>query len=154
MKYIMQDNPNPECIFCAALLGRNDPKSLVVHRVEHAYVILNRYPYTSGHLMVVPNAHIPSLNLLDEPSRKNIIDLLIQSEVVLQEVYRPDGLNVGANLGTAAGAGIAGHLHFHVVPRWPGDTNFMSSVGNTRVLPENLKDTYRRMLAGWKKCFP
>jgi ATP adenylyltransferase len=146
----MRQDRSTGCIFCDALKGKHDSESLVVYRAETCFVILNRYPYTSGHLMVVPNEHQPSLNQLDIAALHEIMGLIRRAECVLRKVYSPDGLNVGANIGAAAGAGIAEHVHFHVVPRWGGDTNFMSTLANSRVLPETLSDTYARLYSAWR----
>jgi ATP adenylyltransferase len=125
------------CIFCDALAkGVDEP--LIVARDALAYVILNLYPYNSGHLMVVPNRHVGSLAELGEEELQQVMRLTQRAELALTEVYRPHGLNVGLNIGKAAGAGIADHLHVHLVPRWAGDTNFMSVVGDVRVLPEEV----------------
>jgi ATP adenylyltransferase len=110
---------------------------------------LNRFPYTSGHLMVVPYEHQPSLDLLESGSRLDIMDLAARALQVLEEIYSPQGFNLGMNIGNAAGAGISEHVHLHVVPRWVGDTNFMSSISQTRVLPELLEETYRRVRESW-----
>ena len=110
-----------------------------------AFVILNLYPYNSGHLMIVPNRHVASLAELSPEERAEVMDLTARAEVAVTEVYRPQGLNIGVNLGKAAGAGIADHLHVHVVPRWTGDTNFMSVVGNVRVLPEEVPASVERL---------
>jgi ATP adenylyltransferase len=149
MKYIMQNEPAKTCIFCKAQNDNDGPENLIVVRRRLAYVILNRFPYTSGHLMVVPFAHLPSLDQLDSETRLELMELITVSEKVLNEIYKPQGFNIGANIGSAAGAGVAGHLHFHVVPRWAGDTNFMSTLGETRVLPEMLEDTFYRVRAAW-----
>ena len=111
--------------------------------------MLNRFPYTSGHLMIVPNEHQPSLELLSADSRANVMDLSARAIQVLNGLYTPQGYNLGMNIGSAAGAGISEHVHLHVVPRWVGDTNFMSSVSQTRVLPELLEETYRRVSEAW-----
>jgi ATP adenylyltransferase len=116
-------------------------------------VILNRYPYTTGHLMIVPFDHQPSLELLDAETRAELMELASQSIRVLQLEYAPQGFNLGINIGEAAGAGILGHVHLHVVPRWKGDTNFMSTLGDTRVLPEALEDTWRRIKIAWDRLF-
>jgi ATP adenylyltransferase len=129
----------------------SDKKNLIVFRGTGAYVILNRFPYTSGHLMVVSNIHLPSLEDLDAQTRFEMMELATKGISVLRKVYQPAGFNFGANIGEAAGAGIAGHVHLHVVPRWSGDTNFMSALAETRVLPEQLKDTYRRVCSAWNK---
>jgi ATP adenylyltransferase len=150
-QYITGQGRPDGCIFCAAAESTDDRAHLVVHRSAHAYVILNRFPYTSGHLMVVPNAHVASLLDLPEPALVEMTTLARDSERHLRAVYRPEGLNLGMNLGVSAGAGIAGHLHMHALPRWTGDTNFMTVVGETRVLPEDLEVTWSRMRAEWSK---
>ena len=122
-----------------------DEERLIVHRGEHNFVVLNRFPYTSGHVMVVPYRHVPDLSGLDEPAASELMALTRASERHLRAVYRPDGLNLGMNIGESAGAGIAGHIHMHVLPRWAGDANFMTTVGQTRVLPEDLNVTWRRL---------
>jgi ATP adenylyltransferase len=122
-----------------------DEESLIVYRGGHNFVILNRFPYTSGHLMVVPYLHVPDLSGLDESIASELMALTRASERHIRALYRPDGLNLGMNIGESAGAGIAGHLHMHVLPRWTGDANFMTTVGETRVLPEELSVTWRRL---------
>jgi len=136
--------PVPGCIFCNAAAAEHDDP-LVVARGRAAFVILNLYPYNSGHLMIVPNRHVASLAELSPEERADVMDLTARAEVAVTEVYRPQGLNIGVNLGKAAGAGIADHLHVHVVPRWTGDTNFMSVVGNVRVLPEEVPASVERL---------
>jgi ATP adenylyltransferase len=131
--------PSTDCIFCDALTSAD--AELTVFRGRHAFVILNLYPYNNGHLMVVPNRHLNALVLLTQDEQQEMMSLTRLSEMALTEAYRPQGLNVGINLGRAAGAGIENHLHIHVVPRWQGDTNFMTAVGETRVLPEDLRQT-------------
>ena len=133
--------PVDGCVFCGA--GAADP--LVVARGVSAFVILNLYPYNSGHLMVVPARHVASLAELSADELAELMALVQRAEIVLTEVYRPQGINVGLNLGRAAGAGIADHLHIHLVPRWTGDTNFMSVVGATRVLPEEVPASAERL---------
>jgi ATP adenylyltransferase len=135
----------PDCIFCDAAGRRDDPVTLVVHRGVECFVILNRYPYTSGHVMVVPYAHVPDLSLCDAATLNEMMQLARRVEGALKSLYKPDGLNLGMNLGRAAGAGIAGHLHMHALPRWIGDTNFMTVTGETRVHPEDLATTYSRL---------
>lgn len=148
MTYI-QNNNKEECAFCIELSKPDGPENLIVVRGQRAFVILNRYPYTSGHLMIVPFQHVSDLDLLDNETRAEMMELTVHAEGVLKAVYRPQGFNVGINIGDAAGAGIADHVHLHIVPRWLGDTNFMSSLGNTRVLPELLEETYRRVKDAW-----
>lgn len=117
----------------------------LVLRGKHCYICVNAYPYTSGHIMVVPYAHLDRLSLLPTDAAHEMMDLAQRSEVALQQLYKPHGLNFGMNLGKAAGAGVAGHLHLHALPRWTGDTNFMTAVAETRVLPENLSTTWTRL---------
>jgi ATP adenylyltransferase len=122
-----------------------DEASLVLGRAERTYVILNLYPYTTGHLMIVPYAHVAALNELDDATSFEMMASARHACAVLDEVYHPHGLNIGLNLGKAAGAGIQEHLHMHVVPRWHGDANFMSVVGETRVIPEDLSTTFAKL---------
>jgi ATP adenylyltransferase len=134
------------CIFCEA--GRNpaeDETKFVLHRGAHNYVILNLYPYISGHLMIVPYAHLSELDAASKEVTDELMDLAKRCQTVLRDVYRPEGFNMGMNIGSAAGAGIAGHIHLHLMPRWAGDTNFMTSVAETRVLSEDLATTYRKL---------
>ncbi len=151
MKYIQNHRRDAGCIFCLAVAQEDSPENLIVKRGETAFVILNRFPYTSGHLMVVPYQHTSDLGSLSSVCRCEMIELVNASIEVLKQVYRPQGFNLGMNLGEPAGAGIADHLHMHVVPRWSGDTNFMSTVGGVRVLPEELEDTYRRIKEVWER---
>jgi ATP adenylyltransferase len=133
------------CVFCELLQAHDDQKSLIVHRDKHCFVILNAYPYTSGHVMVVPYKHVDQLQLLSAEAAQEMMVLTQRLEGILRELYHPDGLNLGMNLGKAAGAGIAGHIHMHVLPRWVADANFISVIGETRVLPEDLATTYNRI---------
>jgi ATP adenylyltransferase len=135
--------PATDCIFCDPSAGRG--VDLVVLRGRVSYVILNLYPYNNGHLMVVPNRHLAALEALTTEEQSELMQLARLSEMALNEAYRPQGINVGINLGKAAGAGIEHHLHVHLVPRWAGDTNFMTAVGQTRVLPEDLAATVARL---------
>ncbi len=132
------------CVFCEAH-AKPDNARLVLHRGETAFVILNMFPYNSGHLMVVPVRHISALSAASPAERAEMIELTALTEKALNEVYRPQGMNVGMNLGRAAGAGIVDHMHIHVVPRWNGDTNFVSVVGDVRVLPEDLDQSAERL---------
>src|SRR5262245_42677669 len=150
--YISSVKSEAGCVFCNAHRQPHDVRPddrdrerLVVHRGSHAFIILNLFPYTSGHLMIAPYDHIGSLINLDESVSTEILALARRALVALESEYRPDGFNVGFNLGSAAGAGIADHLHLHVVPRWSGDANFVSVIGETRVLPEELSATYDRL---------
>ena len=149
MKYVESNEPQVECVLCQVQTQVADAENLIVFRGRTAYVILNRFPYTSGHLMVVSNIHHPSLEDLDPQTRSEMMELANKGMLILRRVYQPDAFNFGANIGAAAGAGIAGHVHLHLVPRWNGDTNFMSALAETRVLPEALEETYRRVYAAW-----
>lgn len=125
------------CVLCAALAGAQAPDSLVVHVGRECFVVMNLYPYNSGHVMVSPRRHIARLADASEAELVEMVGLARRLEGVFAEVYKPDGLNVGMNLGRAAGAGVADHIHLHLVPRWAGDTNFISVLGETRVIPED-----------------
>ena len=135
----------PDCFFCDAVASTRDEETLIVYRGKQMFVILNRYPYTSGHLMIVPYAHIAELNLCKPDGLQEMMELAQRVEAAFRSNYRPDGMNMGMNLGRAAGAGVAGHLHLHMLPRWFGDANFMTVTGETRVHPEDLKTTYDRL---------
>ena len=145
MKYIESHKKEDGCVFCIAQSMYDSPENLIALRGKHSYVILNRYPYTSGHLMVIPFDHVATLEGLDPDTRAEMMELTSRCTTVLREVYRTQAFNVGINMGEAAGAGVLGHVHIHIVPRWAGDTNFMTAVGATRVLPETLEDTYKKI---------
>lgn len=144
-RYIADASKGDRCIFCDALTADNDEQTLVVFRGDKNFIILNRYPYTSGHVMVVPYAHVPDLASTEPDTLSDMMHLARRVQVALGQTYRPEGYNIGMNLGRAAGAGITGHLHLHVLPRWAGDANFMTVVGETRVEPEDLATTYDRI---------
>lgn len=152
MKYIQNTNEEGSagCIFCQLPKLQDGPENLIVHREKFVYVILNRFPYTSGHLMVIPFDHHPTFETLDAPVLMELMKVANTSMQVLRQVYQPQAFNMGANIGMASGAGVADHVHMHIVPRWNGDTNFMSTLGQTRVLPEALEETYQRIKAAWK----
>jgi ATP adenylyltransferase len=150
MEYIQAPKTDEGCIFCNALKQTDGTSNLIVFRGVKAFVMLNRFPYTSGHLMIVPYEHKPSLDLLAVDSCSDIMNLAARALQVLEVLYAPQGFNLGMNIGNAAGAGIIEHVHLHVVPRWVGDTNFMSSISQTRVLPELLEETYRRVKEAWQ----
>lgn len=139
-----------DCIMCALADGVEDD-TLVVHRSENAFVVLNAFPYTSGHLMLVPNRHVANYEDLTDVEAMEITHLTQQSIRALKSGYQPDGINTGMNLGRVAGAGIPGHVHAHVLPRWDADTNFMTSVAETRVLPEDLQASRDRIRDAWPK---
>jgi ATP adenylyltransferase len=132
------------CIFCDAP-KQSDQQAQIVHRGEHCYVILNTYPYTNGHVMVVPFAHLDELQKLPPEAAQEMMVLTQRMESVLRKLYVPDGINLGMNIGKAAGAGVAGHIHMHILPRWVADANFVSVIGETRVLPESLEVTWGRI---------
>jgi ATP adenylyltransferase len=150
MEY-MEHSKVEGCIFCMAQDAEDGTENLIAYRSQYAYVILNRYPYTSGHLMVVPFMHKPNLEELEPATRAEMMELTTRCMTVLRKIYRPPAFNMGANIGEAAGAGVKAHVHLHIVPRWGGDTNFMSTVGGTRVLPELLEDTYERIKKAFKE---
>jgi ATP adenylyltransferase len=150
MTYIQNNKKKGGCVFCNAFAETDSIQNLIIYRGERAFVIINRYPYTSGHLMVVSNEHAATLQELAAETRAEIMELTAKALRVLSAVYQPQGFNLGMNLGEVAGAGIAEHLHMHIVPRWGGDTNFMSTTATTRVLPEALEDTYDRLKEAWK----
>lgn len=143
--YMQSAGEKQGCIFCEAAADRADEKTLVVYRGGLCLVILNRYPYTSGHLMIAPYEHVSRLTGASMATTEEMMRLARCAEQVLESVYKPDGLNLGMNLGEAAGAGIEQHIHLHVLPRWKGDANFMSTVGQTRIIPESLEDTYAKV---------
>ncbi len=141
------------CVFCAKAAHADDDTEQVVARSQHVYVTLNRYPYNTGHLLVVPFTHVSSQEHLDTVVLTDLMVMTNRALAALRQLYNPPAFNLGANLGPAAGAGIADHYHFHVVPRWPGDANFMSVVGETRVLPDTLDNSYRDLKKLWQQLF-
>jgi ATP adenylyltransferase len=143
--YLTKSGPAEPCIFCAKAAENKDTENFIVHRGRLNFVVLNRYPYNNGHLMVAPYAHVPTLEAAPEDVLAEMMRLTRQGEINVRVTYRPDGLNIGMNIGASAGAGVAGHIHMHVVPRWTGDANFMSTIGETRVLPEELSTTYLKL---------
>ena len=138
------------CVFCRVKTQTSDESNLIIFRGRKAFVILNRYPYTSGHLLIVANVHRPSVEDLDAETRSEIMELATKAIIVLRNVYQPEAFNIGANIGKVAGAGITGHVHFHVVPRWAGDANFLMTLAETKVIPEALEETYCRIHAAWE----
>jgi ATP adenylyltransferase len=145
LEYVVGDRkPVTGCVFCEAP-RLSESESLIVFAGVTCYVVLNKYPYNNGHLMVVPYRHADSLTLLDAAEMQELGLLTQRSEAALREAYQPQGINIGINLGRPAGAGILEHLHVHAVPRWTGDSNFMTVIGETRVLPEDLASTARRL---------
>jgi ATP adenylyltransferase len=144
LDYITGAKAATGCVFCAAQTNP-ETAALIVFRGRACFVILNLFPYNNGHLMVIPNRHVSTLGLATPEERRELIELTAAAETALTEAYAPQGLNLGINLGKPAGAGILDHVHMHVVPRWTGDTNFMTVVGETRVLPETLPDTAAKL---------
>jgi ATP adenylyltransferase len=136
----------PACVFCSMLASDGEDESkFIVHRAAHNFIVLNIYPYISGHTMIVPYAHIAELAAAPKETTDEMMDLTKRCQAAMREIYRPDGFNIGMNLGRAAGAGVADHFHMHIMPRWIGDTNFMTTVGETRVHPEDLATTYQKL---------
>jgi ATP adenylyltransferase len=144
-KYVSSASPQDPCLFCRAAAEPDDKKNHVLWRAERSFALLNRYPYTSGHLMIAPYAHVATLEQADPRDLEEVIRLAQRAEAALRTVYKPGGFNLGFNIGQCAGAGVAGHIHMHVLPRWTGDVSFMTTIGETRVLPEDLDSTYGKL---------
>jgi len=144
-QYIAETAKDKGCIFCDAIAANDDAKTQIVLRGAASFVILNRFPYTTGHLMIVPYAHVADLAAADPRTLAEMMHIAQRVQTALQKIYHADGFNLGMNLGKAAGAGVAGHLHLHVLQRWAGDTNFMTVVGETRIEPEELATTYEKL---------
>ena len=151
-RYVTGHDKPEGCVFCAIAAANADELNLIVFRGTHNFVVLNRYPYTSGHVLVVPYRHTAELNGIEEDAAAELMRLTRAAEQHLRNLYRPDGMNLGMNLGKAAGAGIAGHIHMHVLPRWVADANFVSVIGETRVLPEDLSVTWQRIHAAFNSA--
>lgn len=150
IQYIENCDTPEGCIFCDKPRGDNDRGNLIVYRGEVTFVIMNRYPYNNGHLMIVPYRHTCDLASLSRSEQNELFDLLAASSAVLSEVMHPHGFNIGMNLGRVAGAGIADHLHYHIVPRWDGDTNFMPITGHAKVVSEGLEQTWEKLIRGFQ----
>lgn len=144
--YVSEADSLKGCIFCDEPAEHDDRKNYIIHRGRLNFVLLNLYPYTTGHMMIAPYAHIATLEETPGETLQEMILLAREAERSLRVIYRPAGFNLGMNIGECAGAGVAGHIHLHVVPRWPADSNFMTTVGETRVLPERLEDTYEKLM--------
>lgn len=141
----------PACIFCTLRDDtEHDERNRIIHRARHNFIVLNLYPYTNGHLLIIPHEHAADLDAVSKPATDELMDLAKRAQTVLRVAYKPAGFNLGMNLGRAAGAGVAAHLHLHVLPRWPGDANFMTTTGETRVLPEDLATTYKKLRGQFK----
>jgi ATP adenylyltransferase len=145
--YVSNTSPDKCCIFCPDPMGKDDRERLILLRSDHSLLMLNRYPYTGGHMLVAPLRHTAEPDDLSDAELLDLMHLLGRGRALLNRVAGPDGFNVGMNLGKAAGAGVEDHLHFHIVPRWNGDANFMTVVGDVRVIPEGLTDAYRHFSA-------
>jgi len=143
--YVTAADKPQGCVFCAAAQNPDDRATYIVHRAQRNFIILNRFPYTNGHVMIVPFEHQSSLETVAEDTLTEMTRLAQTTAKHLRDIYHPDGMNLGMNVGKSAGAGIEGHLHLHVLPRWTGDTNFMTVTGETRVLPEELSVTWERL---------
>lgn len=148
MEYILKakEGEDESCIFCSRIKQKFDKKNLILHRSQKAFIIMNRFPYNNGHLMVVPNRHIGDLMELSSGEKSELFSLLQLSIKALNRVMAPHGFNIGMNLGRVAGAGIEDHLHFHIVPRWNGDTNYMPVISNTKVVSEALDKSYEKLV--------
>ena len=146
-RYVSTAAPDGACIFCEKAASSDDRGNYIVLRAERNFAILNLYPYTSGHLMIVPYEHVATLGGAPQETLQEMMRLTARAEHALRGLYNPDGLNIGMNVGEAAGAGVAGHIHMHVLPRWSGDVSFMTTISETRVLPETLERTYERLKA-------
>ena len=147
--YIRKASPSDACIFCAKSAANNDRENYILLRGRHNFVLLNLYPYTNGHLMVAPYEHVATLEDARPETLAEMMELTREGETHLRAVYQAKGINLGMNIGESAGAGVAGHIHMHVLPRWPGDANFMTVVAETRVLPESLETTYEKLAAAF-----
>ncbi len=144
LKYILS-HKKEECIFCIRPSNENDKKHFILHRSTHSFVIMNMFPYNNGHLMAVPFRHVSSLTELDGEQLADLFETVKLCEKVLRANYQPDGINIGLNLGRAAGAGIDTHLHVHIIPRWNGDVNFMTALNGTRIIPESFERAYKQL---------
>ena len=144
-RYVSQSVPDETYLFCRIAASADDHLNYVLLRAERNLVLLNRYPYSSGHLMIAPYAHVATLEAAEPAALAEMMSLAQKCEAALRSVYHPGGINLGINIGKAAGAGVAGHVHMHLLPRWVGDVSFMTSVGETRVLPEDLETTWEKL---------
>lgn len=150
MEYILGEKESG-CIFCTRIkqAKENDKENLILYRGDYNFIIMNKYPYNNGHLMIVPNQHTSEFESLNDDEKLEMMNIVSKSLTVLKKAIRPDGFNVGLNIGKIAGAGIDDHLHFHIVPRWAADTNFMPVVGHTKVISEGLWETWERLREGF-----
>jgi len=151
MEYIENADKDEGCIFCDKPKENRDKENLIIHRGEMGFVMMNKYPYNSGHVMIVPYQHTGEFSSLSREEKMELFNLLISSKDALTEIMKPQGFNIGMNLGRIAGAGIVDHLHFHIVPRWSGDTNFMPIISHTKVVSEGLKQTWEKLKQAFEK---
>ena len=149
LRYVSNARQQDDCVFCVKPDEGDDREALIVHRGERCYVILNLYPYTSGHLMVAPFEHVGRLQDIEAEVTAEMMDLAQQAIRKMEEVYSPEGFNLGVNQGRVAGAGVEGHIHLHVVPRWAGDNNYMPVIADTRVMPQSLEESYDALQGGF-----
>jgi len=150
-RYVSTATPDDRCIFCVKALEDTDEENLILFRGERNFVLLNLYPYSSGHLMVAPYEHVATLEEAPEETATELMQLTRRAQRHLREEYRPHGYNVGMNIGAAGGAGVAGHIHMHVLPRWTGDANFMTTIAETRVIPEDLGIAWQKLREAFKR---
>ena len=149
-QYVSRSAPLGGCIFCAKGAGTNDEADFVIARGTHNFVLLNIFPYSNGHLMIAPYAHVASLAEAADEALVEMMRMARHAETCLRSAYQAAGLNLGMNLGECAGAGVAGHIHLHILPRWPGDANFMTTVAETRVMSEELHETWKKLRGAWR----
>lgn len=154
MSYLKGEAKEEGCLFCNCTMQEDSANNLILHRGQRVYIILNRYPYTNGHVMVVPFEHKPSIEELDHETQAELMHLTSQVLQVLRRQYGAENFNIGINVGEAAGAGVVDHVHVHIVPRWTGDTSFMTTTASTRVLPESLEETYEKLRQHWQDTNP
>jgi len=152
MGYILAENKADGCIFCPGTDRNVDQERLILHVGPRTMVVMNRFPYNNGHLLVAPVKHVSSLERLNQDETLGLLLMVRKSIEILKQVMKPDGFNVGLNLGHVAGAGMENHMHFHIVPRWKGDTNFMTVIEDVRVIPEHIKATYAKLVPLFQKC--
>jgi len=151
MEYILSDQKGGDCIFCPGSNRDEDGSRLILHVGSLSMVMMNRFPYINGHLLVAPVRHVRGLELLSKEETLDLLTVVSSSVEVLKKVMKPEGFNVGMNLGKVAGAGVEDHMHFHIVPRWNGDNNYMTVLGDVRVIPEHIEETYQRLLPHFRK---
>lgn len=152
VKYITEDiKKNKNCVFCKIMKEKKDNKNFIVIRSKHAFSVLNIYPYNNGHTLIVTNRHVSDLDKLKKEQRDDLFDLLGETKLLIKKVLKPSGFNIGINIGKVSGAGFPGHLHIHLVPRWPGDANFMPVACKTKVMSQSLKILYKELCCAYKR---